>query len=522
MALQASNVFQGYAQRVKNMAPFQVLFALEKRSCLHMRGFDVALGIILYLLENMLTYGKKNTYDDIVKFFHEQWTDQNLSYKEVYDAIVDLIYNHLRNQGRKLEFTYFNFETLQEETVYWDLLETEKPSFEQLKEKKMRLVLSNACIDMLFKTKEMFIEYQISITQLFLRQQIQKGVFDGALRTIDELNLSIRTKLGEMEHLEWDMRRDVLDFSRKALWEKQLQKNAEQFAREKEVFADLMIISKDSIRRHENDNLSDRERMTLQKAYEVQRRLHASTTKHDSLFEMQQRLQFLLTELITERVFSVFSTTLNIEQELLAPLTEKPERFAKAREFLLPLFHPKVPRWLMANQFYGPQKKQKRKEHIKETLELLDPEMVEEIERREKEEREARRALYARFFRFLFVILLQQGRCSYSELLHRADPELADNMQQPSFISFLLFLFQEKEVLLGLDDRIVASLPLYYRGLSDALTYDMEQAFRAFEMVPVGEKTVRLPNGIEVAEFEFCTIEREPLYNTWNGEAVDL
>lgn len=507
------SVYRGYAERMKNIFPFATLLELRHRSYGKFNGFDLAFAILLYLLENMLTYGKKNTYDDISRFIYEEWKEEGVTFKEIYDAVVDVIYNHLRNQGRKLEFLYYNWDTGKEEAIYLDLLETEKINFDELREKKMRLVLSNSCIDMLFKTREMFSEYQISITQLFLRQQIQKGVFDGALRTIDELNLSIRSKISEMESLQWEMKRDVLDFSKRNLWEIQIKKNGEQFAREKEVFADLIKIIKDITKREEIENLAERDRSKLENMYLVQRRLDESTIRHDHLFHVQQVMQSLLNELIEEKMFSIFSSGLNIEHEVLASIMDRPELFGEARLVLLSFFNPRVQKWMMANQMFAEQKKREgRGETIRHTLEQIDLATIEAIEQREREVKARRKKQFTQFFRFLFKRLAVQSTMNLSELLIIAktnEPSLADEIQKAEFVSFLLLLFQEKEILLEVDSHILSSLPLFYHSIVEAVPGKMLRRYRAIEMIPIVGQSIQLENGILVSDFTFCAIEQK-------------
>jgi hypothetical protein len=81
---------------------------------------------------------------------------------------------------------------------------------------------------MLFKTKEMYNELQVSITQLYLRQQIQKGVFDGALRSVEELALAVRNEKQKVRELEERIIRDVLQVAREKEIEAQLRRIDEQ------------------------------------------------------------------------------------------------------------------------------------------------------------------------------------------------------------------------------------------------------------------------------------------------------
>ncbi|MCL0063140.1 Atg14 domain-containing protein [Peptococcaceae bacterium] len=93
--------------------------------------------------------------------------------------------------------------------------------------------MSEHGLDLLFKTKEIYNELQISIAQLYLRQQIQKGVFDGALRSIDELDLAVRKRKQRIQQLERKIIKDVLYVAREDELKKQIDSINEQLEREK-------------------------------------------------------------------------------------------------------------------------------------------------------------------------------------------------------------------------------------------------------------------------------------------------
>lgn len=52
-------------------------------------------------------------------------------------------------------------------------------------------VLDEHGLELVFATKEFFSEFQLSINQLLLRKQLEKGEFAGALRQIDEMHMNV-------------------------------------------------------------------------------------------------------------------------------------------------------------------------------------------------------------------------------------------------------------------------------------------------------------------------------------------
>ena len=133
-------------------------------------------------------------------------------------------------QGRPHAFTYPDFETGTEKVHKFHLVELEDYD---IKDRSVRLRLSTAGVEMLFKTKEMYNELQVSITQLYLRQQIQKGVFDGALRSVEELALAVKNEKQKIFLLQENIIRDVLQVAREKELEKQMERINEQLSRKK-------------------------------------------------------------------------------------------------------------------------------------------------------------------------------------------------------------------------------------------------------------------------------------------------
>lgn len=59
--------------------------------------------------------------------------------------------------------------------------------------------LDDGGLELVFATKEYFSEFQLSISQLVLRKQLEKGEFSGALRQIDEMRISVNTIRDKMQ-----------------------------------------------------------------------------------------------------------------------------------------------------------------------------------------------------------------------------------------------------------------------------------------------------------------------------------
>src|SRR5690625_2027781 len=117
----------------------------------------------------------------------------------------DLITNFRPSSGKKRAFTFFNWEINDEETIEYSIL---KDNGFDAKTQTQFYTLDEDGLELLFATKEFYSEFQISINQLLLKQQIQKGEFNNALRQIREMEIDVDTLRERIEDMENEIRRD--------------------------------------------------------------------------------------------------------------------------------------------------------------------------------------------------------------------------------------------------------------------------------------------------------------------------
>ena len=97
---------------------------------------------------------------------------ENLSYQAALDLTHYPVRDGLMNQGATTAIPIPTGKAKGEDLSF---LLVEIDDYE-IQSKVVRLRLSTAGLEMLFKTKEMYNELQVSITQLYLRQRIQKSL----------------------------------------------------------------------------------------------------------------------------------------------------------------------------------------------------------------------------------------------------------------------------------------------------------------------------------------------------------
>lgn len=184
--------------------------------------------------------------------------------------------------GEVVDFKFRNLETNKDESISIKLIDT---SYYEIK-KSARYKLTDQGMELLFKTREIYTEFRINITQLYLKQQIEKGIFSGALQTVNELNLQVRQLREKLESLLLNIRQNVLGIDFEDL--KQLfSRIKEQFEIERREFGNIKRILKEHRENIEKINYFELEEDELRKLEQIKvlsEKLNITTAEHDRLF----------------------------------------------------------------------------------------------------------------------------------------------------------------------------------------------------------------------------------------------
>lgn len=316
-------IVKGFEERMRNIAVFAPILELNQKTKYHYPAAPLGVAVMLYILENMLRGEKNCTYEKIAYFLqdliHNQYKD-NLTYEQAIELSYYLVREGLMNQGRPHTYTYPDLETGTEKTYKFHLVELEDY---EIKDKTVRLRLSTAGLELLFKTKEMYNELQVSIAQLYLRQQIQKGIFDGAIRSVEELALAVKNEKTKIRQLEEKIIRDVLQVARERELEKQMARINEQLHREKKVFRELEELIEHTMKELNSSNITEKEEQAIEKIIKIKRKLLDVIHEHESLFTDKIRIQQLMNHSIESMIITAFNTRVNFETEFLRPVVRR-------------------------------------------------------------------------------------------------------------------------------------------------------------------------------------------------------
>ncbi len=501
-------IFEGFEERMRNIVVFFPVLELSRKTKYPYPSAPLGVAVLLYILEDMLRGERDCTYEKVA-FFLQDLIEKQFGDKITYELAMEitqyLVREGLMNRGAPHSFTYPDLEGSGEKTHKFHLIELEEY---EIKDKIVRLKLSTEGLELLFKTKEMYNELQVSITQLYLRQQIQKGVFDGALRSVEELFLAVKNEKNRIKKLEEKMIRDVLQVARERELEKQMERINEQLDREKTVFMELAELIDHTMEHLNSGNITQKEEVAINKIMLVKRKLLDVISEHESLFTDKIRIQLLMNRSVESMIISAFNTRVNFEKEFLEPVVQKNIGLDVLKMIIDPImpinrhsfFHP-------GRAFLEqPLKKEVEDDLTEEELKELEDELLRLDEERELQEQLEREQDMEHYLLLLLKPLTKKKRFKISMLLNNLKESNPEEYQllinKMGFYPFVIQLHQLGEIPLlagwELDTYSLDDLP---RVLVKVVgEHEDIRALNSFE-VAATEEVIHLPNGYVMSDF---------------------
>ena len=502
-----AEILRGFDERINNILVFSPLLELSQKTKYPYSLPALGLAAMLYILEDMIRLEENCTYENLARFLQgiiSKYYGDALTYQEALDLTYYLVRDGLMNQGRYHSYTYPDWVSKEEKTYRFLLIEIDDY---EIQSKVVRLRLSTAGLEMLFKTKEMYNELQVSITQLYLRQQIQKGVFDGALRSVEELALAVRNEKQKVRELEERIIRDVLQVAREREIEAQLKRIDEQLQREQEVFRELAHLVNETLEDLRSGTITPKEEKALQAVTMVRRRLHDVIHDHESLFKDKIRVHNVMIASIEQMILTAFATKANFDTEFLRPVVQRNVDIDRIKQILDPIFPVHMnPQFNPNRIFLGQPLKRQGEEASVEELWQLEEERLREEEEREKAEELQRARFLEQYVQIVVEPLMEKNEFRIGEALDELQKR--DKVQYDvitarlDFYSFLVQLHQLGRIPLLSDEEVdtivLDDIPRAFVNLVSEKQYLAELS--ALEVVATDD-VVRLASGYVMTDF---------------------
>lgn len=444
---------RGFAGRIQNVALFQPLFDLQRsRKYPEFDSLAIGFGIMLFTLENMLIGRDHCDHQDLASYVRlmiaESYNVQ-LSENESSEMAYYFL-DALRNNGRPFDMEFKDLETVGNVRCKFALIEVANYEIHG----KMRFKLTDAGLDLLFKTKEIYKELRISISQLYLRQQIEKGVFHEALRTIDDLYVQVQDVHGKIERIRKLVLRNVSDVS-VGTYIALMEEITEQLRREKEVFSALQTLLRETVDTYRFRELNVKERESFDQLIMVSTRLDLVINEHNRLFTSKLSLGSLLEEAMLDSLANTFRVKVNFEHEFVDQVITENTPLDSLRQVLNPLFNCKrTPHFNLLRVLEPQSVKGEETEQQEEFAGPSDEDLARAAERERllKQQRDLRTLNYFAIILGAFKIQSEQ---SLKEILANLPLETyVQVISEVEFYAFLVQLHQMGEIPLVVDEEM--------------------------------------------------------------------
>lgn len=317
----------GYRDRMRRLALMDPLDELALKRTKDENGLDVdmrGLGMLtlLFFFERRLTREYKTSREDVTHFLLKITADTyEISPRQMEKITAELIQAFRPQDGKKRYYSFFNWETKTEDEIEYTILKAH--DFDSETETQY-YTLAEDGLELLFATKEFYSEFQISINQLLLKQQINKGQFHDAHRQVREMEISVTNLIERFENMRTEIVRSIISDQTFERYNKLLDEAHERFEREDEEFTSLKQFIKETRDTMYRDNLKQKEIESYGLVHQIANELDEVHYKHTKLIEMTTQLRNTAIAAAQESLYYTGVQSFNFEKDIVATILGKP------------------------------------------------------------------------------------------------------------------------------------------------------------------------------------------------------
>ncbi|MED3648820.1 replicative DNA helicase [Halalkalibacterium halodurans] len=325
--LDVNELTRGYRERIRRLALFEPLHVLERKreedlegKSIDMKGFGLLT--LLFFFEQKLMRQSKTGVKQLAAFLESVSEQKYLLSEEKYEVLARSIIQTFRpTDGKKRRYSYYDWEVNEEQSIEYSIL---KANNFDVKTNTQYYTLDEDGLELLFATKEFYSEFQLSINQLILRKQLEKGEFKGALRQINEMRIDVETLEERMIRLKHEIQRSIVSEETFERYKQLLEDIYERLAREDEEFKELRLFVKETRERLYSKDVHQKERQTYGYILKINRELEAVHYDHSRLLD--QTLTLKNTTLITaqESLYYTGIHSFNFDQDIVSHIVSGP------------------------------------------------------------------------------------------------------------------------------------------------------------------------------------------------------
>jgi hypothetical protein len=501
-----------FDERLENVSVFYPIFRLQGAQ--KYPNYDIltlGFSLLVYILDTMLK-GREGCDSKELALFLKELVNFNYGETLSEEEAGELTYyvlDILRNGGRPYEIIYRNPYKRIDRKIKVVLIEIAS----YMPNEPVKYRLSTQGLDLMFKTREIYKELRITISQIYLKQQIEKGVFHEAIRTVDDLSLQVRDLKDRIRLFMERVFKNVLDVGIEG-YINLYDEAYEQIEKEHQVFNDIKNLLNNlyqSLQSIDPLQITTKERNDLEYVISLSKKLDNVINEHGELLKKRIDLGQKYFEAMENQFASGFKTKIDFEREIVDEIVKGNAGYKKVIGILSPIFSLKQHKFFNIHKIFEEQ-------HIDDSAEEEDESSLIDLDEaavsaadREKELIKVKRENYRYYAEILLSYLKEKTEGRLSEILQGLTPQdYYKVINSFDFFSFLIILHQMKFVDFkgadynerninygeekGIDLRdIIYRTRDRFEGLEDIDTLEVRGS----------DEVINLENGFQVTDYIF-------------------
>lgn len=349
LGVNIKSVTENYRDRIQRLALFDPLYKLDNKNSKDKSNnpidyFSLGLLALLFFFENMLIRNKKTGVKELALFLEELNQGEIDIDLDGFEKISRTIIEAFRPPtGKRNSKIFYNWETRKEESVQYSILKADKADLET---NTQYYTLDDQGLELIFATKEYFNEFQLSINQLVLRKQLEKGEFVGALRQIDEMSLDVKNLQDRIIRIKHEVSRNIVSNETYERYKNIIEDVNMRLQRENEEFDELLTFVRETKDKMGNDISNEKDRKTYELIVQIDRELGEVHYGHRLLLKESIILKTSALQAAQESLYYVGIDSFNFDQEITSRLFASPLPLDASRRLIEPfLFLEKYETW---------------------------------------------------------------------------------------------------------------------------------------------------------------------------------
>lgn len=462
-------ISENFSERMKRILLMAPLYRLMQRRFTRAdgskcTGMELGLLTLLFFFEEMLD-GKRDAGIRNLAVFLQRETGGLLLDKDEEGTMGCTGYERLARDivavfrpptGRRNEEVFFDWKKGAETHALYSYLKADRADIHS---NEQYYILDEQGLELIFATKEYFSEYQLSINQLILRKQLEKGQFVLALRQIEEMRLDVETLRGRMTKIRQEIHRNIVSQDTLSHYRSIVADFNQRLKSEEDSFAELQQFVRDTRDRIRNNPDRDTERRAYENILEVERHLSHVHGLHRELLQEGIDLGTSALAAAEESLYFTGVDSFNYEQEVTSRMFSSPLPVKAARRLVEPFLELESSEVWSLLAIFMPQRLERMEREE-------SPDIFPELEGAEKQGQQLLNVQthYAAIVQQLLRFLDGRGGTTLKAFVSFLEEQQSPLCQEKQFYVFWILLHRHRVLVIGADgmakDSIYAAIPV--------------------------------------------------------------